>query len=327
MGIEIRPLPVQEHAQRCCGFGGQPECADPGFVEKVRKDRAEESSLPYICYCMNCREAFIKAGKPSLHILELRYGGIGEHGGTGDAGDAGAPELSPSARRANREALRASFEGRLDRACVGTDITLADDIIQKMDEDKILAEDVYATVNHARRTASCFLQPASGVRSGQLKIGRATYWVDYLESGDTGHTTITAVYSHRLAIELEEVWGGVRRNEAGLKGSGQGSGHEPGQEPGQEPEQEPGQEPLRRPASRHLPPAARERGGPCEDGQSGVIHEACNAQLIEMEAQFSYLGRSFRHKVLRCPACGLVYIPEGLARGRMREVEMALEDK
>jgi transposase len=46
-----------------------------------------------------------------------------------------------------------------------------------------------------------------------------------------------------------------------------------------------------------------------------------------MDAQFSYLKRSFRHKVPRCPECGQVYIPEDLARGRMREVETTLEDK
>ncbi|MDR3364611.1 MAG: hypothetical protein LBS91_06670 [Clostridiales Family XIII bacterium] len=58
-----------------------------------------------------------------------------------------------------------------------------------------------------------------------------------------------------------------------------------------------------------------------------LICEYCDAAMQEMEAAFSYLGRSFRHKVMRCPVCGLVYIPEELARGRMREVEMALEDK
>jgi hypothetical protein len=30
---------------------------------------------------------------------------------------------------------------------------------------------------------------------------------------------------------------------------------------------------------------------------------------------------------MRCPDCGLPYVPEPLARGRMRIVEMALEDK
>jgi hypothetical protein len=51
------------------------------------------------------------------------------------------------------------------------------------------------------------------------------------------------------------------------------------------------------------------------------------ATLEEATAQFSYLKRSFKHKVLRCPVCGQVYIPEDLAAGRMKDVETALEDK
>ncbi|MDR2133437.1 MAG: hypothetical protein LBP30_08920 [Clostridiales Family XIII bacterium] len=57
------------------------------------------------------------------------------------------------------------------------------------------------------------------------------------------------------------------------------------------------------------------------------ICDRCNVELRLMETQFAYLKRSFRHKVLRCPECGQVYIPEELARGRVREVEKTLEDK
>jgi hypothetical protein len=49
--------------------------------------------------------------------------------------------------------------------------------------------------------------------------------------------------------------------------------------------------------------------------------------MEEMEAHFSYLKRTFKHKVMRCPACGQIYIPEDLAKGRMREVEYTLEEK
>lgn len=49
--------------------------------------------------------------------------------------------------------------------------------------------------------------------------------------------------------------------------------------------------------------------------------------MVPMEAQFSYLDRIFRHKILRCPTCGQVYIPEELVKGRMHEVESALEEK
>ena len=58
-----------------------------------------------------------------------------------------------------------------------------------------------------------------------------------------------------------------------------------------------------------------------------MVCEKCQVEMVSMEADFSYLKRSFRHPVLRCPSCGQVYIPEGLAKGRMSEVETLLEDK
>ncbi len=53
----------------------------------------------------------------------------------------------------------------------------------------------------------------------------------------------------------------------------------------------------------------------------------CSVEMELTEARFSYLERSFRHKVHRCPKCGQVYIPEELAKGQMKKVETALEEK
>jgi len=58
-----------------------------------------------------------------------------------------------------------------------------------------------------------------------------------------------------------------------------------------------------------------------------LICANCNVEMTLMEAHFTYLDRSFKHKVLRCPKCGQIYIPEELAKGRMREVEISLEEK
>lgn len=61
---------------------------------------------------------------------------------------------------------------------------------------------------------------------------------------------------------------------------------------------------------------------------SEKMYCSCNhVEMVPLEVTFSYLGREFRHPVLRCPACGQVYIPEELAKGRMAEVESALEEK
>ncbi len=58
-----------------------------------------------------------------------------------------------------------------------------------------------------------------------------------------------------------------------------------------------------------------------------LICDACQIEMEEMEAQFAYLDKFFRHKVLRCPLCGQVYLPQELVEGRMKDVEKTMEEK
>ena len=53
----------------------------------------------------------------------------------------------------------------------------------------------------------------------------------------------------------------------------------------------------------------------------------CGVNLVPKSTIFSYLGMTFSHEVLRCPKCGMVFIPKDLAEGKMAEVEMMMEDK
>lgn len=64
-----------------------------------------------------------------------------------------------------------------------------------------------------------------------------------------------------------------------------------------------------------------------ENDPGTIVCTKCNVPMEPIEVTFKYLKRSFRHKVLRCPKCGQVYVPEDLAKGRMAEVEAALEEK
>jgi predicted RNA-binding Zn-ribbon protein involved in translation (DUF1610 family) len=54
---------------------------------------------------------------------------------------------------------------------------------------------------------------------------------------------------------------------------------------------------------------------------------ACGVALAPGKVKAAYLGGSFEVELWRCPSCGKALIGEGLARGRMLEVEQALEDK
>jgi hypothetical protein len=53
----------------------------------------------------------------------------------------------------------------------------------------------------------------------------------------------------------------------------------------------------------------------------------CSLPLEMAKVAISYLGNEFPVDLLRCPGCGLVFIPEDLALGKMAEVEKLLEDK
>ena len=63
---------------------------------------------------------------------------------------------------------------------------------------------------------------------------------------------------------------------------------------------------------------------------SDVPKLLCRKCLLVMEpaeTYFEYLDHGFHTKLLRCPKCGEVYIPEDLVRGKMAEVEQNMEDK
>lgn len=63
------------------------------------------------------------------------------------------------------------------------------------------------------------------------------------------------------------------------------------------------------------------------ENEQAIRCELCEQTLIQRKVTFHYLGQFFSTELPACPVCGQVYIPEALARGRMAEVEMELEDK
>ena len=66
--------------------------------------------------------------------------------------------------------------------------------------------------------------------------------------------------------------------------------------------------------------------GPSQGGE-GVLCAKHRVLLEPGKVELTYLGHTFPVDIVRCPVCGLAYIPEELARGSMLEVEQTLEDK
>ncbi len=61
--------------------------------------------------------------------------------------------------------------------------------------------------------------------------------------------------------------------------------------------------------------------------ESTLICAKCGVEMRQGSVKASYLGSEFPIELLKCPSCGMVYVPESLALGKMLEVEQALEDK
>lgn len=59
----------------------------------------------------------------------------------------------------------------------------------------------------------------------------------------------------------------------------------------------------------------------------GWLCAKCWVPLEMRKVEVGYMGSKYPVDLPRCPRCGLVFIPEELALGKMAEVEKLLEDK
>ena len=53
----------------------------------------------------------------------------------------------------------------------------------------------------------------------------------------------------------------------------------------------------------------------------------CNVPLEMQKVEVAYRGSKYPVALPRCPKCGIVFISEELAVGKMAEIERLLEDK
>lgn len=63
------------------------------------------------------------------------------------------------------------------------------------------------------------------------------------------------------------------------------------------------------------------------DRADDFICEKCKLPLENGKLMLYYMGNDFPIEMPRCPKCGISYIPEELALGKILQVEKALEDK
>jgi Fe-S oxidoreductase len=236
-GIALKPLPIQDDIARCCGFGGQPAAANPEYARFVAEKRIAESALPYITYCVNCRDVFTDAGKASKHILEILFPPETQPANdrpaderlSGDRPAHGQPTVTE--RRNNRIYLKRNLlktywgeDMQPQQPTYGFELVIDDALKAKINRQRILESEVYEVVDFLTRTGRRVRNETTGSLSGYKQVGHMTYWVEYRKTDRPDLFLLTNVYAHRMSIERENMWNGVRPEEYLRGGKAYGRG-------------------------------------------------------------------------------------------------------
>jgi hypothetical protein len=62
-------------------------------------------------------------------------------------------------------------------------------------------------------------------------------------------------------------------------------------------------------------------------GTEKLICCKCNVELVLADVALEYLGHKLTQPFPTCPVCKAVYIPEEAVSGKIRKLEMVLEEK
>ncbi|MCL1896816.1 MAG: (Fe-S)-binding protein [Clostridiales bacterium] len=294
--------PMSGRLAECCGYGGHIYASNPGLYDQIVDKRISGSELPYVVYCSNCRDAFAAQGKRCMHIFDILFG-------LGDGGRA-APRISE--RRENRRIMKQGLSalvlgkakkpggaaGAAGQSGLPQLVLVGEGLAEKMERAFMSCEEAQIIIALAESTGRKLYDKASGHYIAHGDTGVSTYWVEY-RCGAEGEACLANMYTHRMHIEEEWIAalpkGRAPRNdeESSAAHSDEGS-------------------------------SAAHSG---EESAEGIECCLCRAGLITKKTSFSYLAHNFSAEIPVCPVCGQVYVPEGLATGKIAEVESHLEEK
>ena len=193
-GCAIEALPEGS----CCGHGGLIRLANPQLYDKITENRAAESEKPYVVYCANCLEVFLRQGKPAAHILSAVFGGDNE----------ALPSLRR--KRENARMLKVHVMREAEGICLklaakpweNGEYLFSEDAIANMEAKLISEDDIRETVWNAEQEKNYF-EDASGLRTACLQRKVLTFWADYRVCGENRYEVVSA-YCHRMHLDGEE---------------------------------------------------------------------------------------------------------------------------
>ena len=176
----------------CCGYGGLTQFTNREVARKMTDKCLERSDLPYLSYCMACRDRFAREGRESMHLLELVYGTSADH----------CPDIS--AKRYNRlslkqELLKEVWNEEGTAVDLGFTVEYTPDAEGMMDDRMILKSDVIRVLQNLRETGEAILDEETGLIVTRARLGNVTFWVKYTET-KSGYL-IHRAYSHRMTVQ------------------------------------------------------------------------------------------------------------------------------
>jgi glutamate synthase (NADPH) small chain len=199
LGVTIAELPLSRDLTECCGFGGLMRNANPSVAKEVVLRRARQSEHDYLSYCAMCRDNLAGAGKRALHLLDLVFPPSVDT----DPADRKRPDWS--LRQDNREQLNERMRREIwretmpDKSEAHRDIELvmAREVKVRLQNRRILKEDVQRVLYNAAQTGNAFVNEETGHYLASFKPNRVTFWVEYSPEGE-GKYVIHNAYAHRM---------------------------------------------------------------------------------------------------------------------------------
>ena len=191
LGCQVEQTSYDRDKSPCCGYGGLTQFTNREVAKKMTEKCLERSDLPYLSYCMACRDRFAREGRESMHLLELVYGTSADH----------CPDIS--AKRYNRlslknELLSQVWNEEATAMDLGFTIAYTPAAEEMMDDRMILKTDVIRVLQHLRQTGEAIFDSDTGLCVTRQRLGNVTFWVKYTQT-ETGYLVHSA-YSHRMNI-------------------------------------------------------------------------------------------------------------------------------
>jgi Fe-S oxidoreductase len=195
-GLEPQELPQNKDRALCCGQGGHIYAANPELARKFAEAAEAQSALPYLTYCTNCRDIFLKQGKRVLYASDVFFGI--------------EPLLAPvhiREKEQNRRLLKSQAqkefwgETRADETEAADEIFFPEDVLRKMDGLLLSERDIREVIRENEEEKTYLVSDEKGERIASKRLGLLTIWAEYKIRG--GVIDVDNVYCHRIEFVPE----------------------------------------------------------------------------------------------------------------------------